>query len=62
MSDEFFMHVEKGLSSKGRYKLANAVAHGGKLEAVEEMVRVKRGNDYLLITTEGDIYKAVKCI
>ena len=62
MSDQFYKHVEKQLSKKGRYKLANTVAHGSELESIEVMVRLKRDSDYIFITVEGDIYKGVKCI
>ena len=62
MSEKFYSHVESRISKKAKFKLANAVAHGDDLQAMEVMVRLKRKNNYIFISVEGEIYKAVKCI
>jgi hypothetical protein len=58
----FYEHVEGGLSKKGRGKLANYVAHGAKIISVQEVVVLEREGDYLLLTVEGETYRATKCI
>ncbi len=62
-SDDWYNHVASQLSKKGQYKLANAVAHGDELQSLEVVATLKRSNgEFLIITVEGDIFKAVKCI
>ena len=49
----------KGFIKRAEYKLANLMKHGYELAHLDDCVKVVKGNDDLLITARGDVYKKV---
>lgn len=59
--DEYYEESTKGFSDKALYKLANLMKHGYVMQpSIQTVAHVVRGNDYLLVLPNGDVYK--KCI
>jgi hypothetical protein len=65
--DEFFEKLLYGeavnhMNEKGKYKLANWLAHGFEIKTTRKMTVIERGDETLLIDGEGNIYDAKKAI
>jgi hypothetical protein len=61
-NDKFYKYVSDQLSKKGKFKLANCLAHKYELKSIETLVRIERGDDVIFISVDGDTWLGHKCL